>query len=87
MINPDAKNSLKRYFHNVKEFVLPQFNTCSEWLLNVYNSIDALWLVIMFTTPVGYETEQQCEQQMLEWIQHEADNIINFDEERKNDEK
>lgn len=82
MINPNAEKNLKRFFQNMKEFVLPQFSTCSEWLLNVYNSIDALWLVIMFTTPVGYETEQQCEQQMLEWIQHEVDKIINFDEER-----
>ena len=85
MINPNAEKNLKRYFHNVKEFVLPQFNTCSEWLLNVYNSIDALWLVIMFTTPTGNETEQECEQQMLEWIQHETDKIINFDEERKHE--
>lgn len=85
MINPNAEDNLRRFFQNMKEFVLPRFKTCSEWLLNVYNSIDALWLVIMFTTPVGYETEQQCEQQMIEWIKSEADKIINFDEERKHE--
>lgn len=85
MINPNAENNLKRFFQNMKEFVLPQFKNCSEWLFNLYNSIDTLWMVIMFTTPEADETEQECEQQMLEWIQHKADNIINFDEERKHE--
>lgn len=85
MINPNAEKNLKRFFQNMKEFVLPQFNTCSEWLLNVYNSIDALWLVIMFTTPTGSETEQECEQQMISWIKTETDKIINFEEVRKHE--
>lgn len=85
MINPNAENNLKRFFQNMKEFILPRFSTCSEWLMSIYNSFDALWLVVMFTTPNGNETKQECEQQMLEWIQHKADNIINFDEERKHE--
>lgn len=83
MINSNAEENLKRFFQNMKEFVLPRHKTCSEWLFIAYNSIDALWMLVLFTTPTGNETEQECEQQMLEWIQHEADKIINFDEERK----
>ena len=51
--------------------------------MSIYNSFDALWLVVMFTTPNGNETKQECEQQMISWIKHEADKIINFEEERK----
>lgn len=85
MINPNAEENLKRFFQNTKEFVLPRYNTCSDWLLSVSNSYDAIWLKIMITTPIGYETEQECEQQMISWIKTKANKIINFDEERKHE--
>lgn len=82
MINPNAETNLKRFFQYMKEFVLSQFATCSSWLLYLYNTSDVLWMVVMFTSPNGQETEMECEQQMIEWIKSEADKIINFDEER-----